>query len=99
MSNYFALEVAAIIVARRRKAENRERMEGGRELFPHVFIYFECQNNISFATYHDFEPRNTSSFETSSIVWPLVLFNALWLISLFAPMLICATLGIALVDM
>ncbi len=30
MSNYFALEVAAIIVARRSNAENRERVEEGR---------------------------------------------------------------------
>ncbi len=50
--NYFALEMAAIIVARRRnRRERRECVVEGRGFFPHVLIYFECQNypNISFA--------------------------------------------------
>ncbi len=35
--NYFALEITAVIVARRRHAENRERVVEGRGFVPHIF--------------------------------------------------------------
>ncbi len=45
--NYFALEMAAVIVARGGTAENREK--GRRErIFPHVWIYFEYQKKTLF---------------------------------------------------
>ncbi len=44
--NYFALEMAAIIVAKRRH-RREQRACGRREriFFPHVLIYVECQKN------------------------------------------------------
>ncbi len=43
--NYFALEKAAIVVARRGKAKNRERVVEVRGFFSHVLTYLECQKN------------------------------------------------------
>ncbi len=47
--NYFALEMDALIVARRRHCRDQRARGTSESFFLNVWIYFECQKNILFA--------------------------------------------------
>ncbi len=111
--NYFVLEMAAIIVVRR-NTEMRECVVEGRIYlfiwnarrtwkysFPsHVIFYLlqEIKEDLEPSTRSHVIPGLSKLLATSSMFWPLVLFNLPWLIfflySLFATALIYSVLGI-----